>query len=144
MRGTVILCKALLFLLDQKVSIIENEKNVSKIDNSTFNAANANLECSVCLRIMAHSHSIVPCGHSFCYECLADVAKVLTRNDCKCPLCRKKFKIADVIPNRSTEAIIEEVRSEYVRAYSNQCIHTLSFILIFGYQIDRSRQINPD
>jgi hypothetical protein len=127
MRGTVLLCKTLLFLLDHTVPLIEDEKITSRNDNSTFNSANSNIECSVCLRIMAHSHSIVPCGHSFCYECMADVAKVLTHSDCKCHLCRKKFKICDVIPNRSTEAIIEEVMSEYVKAYSNQCIRSLSF-----------------
>jgi hypothetical protein len=114
---TRLLITGILYLIDEKMLPNEYEKDtvktiVSKInsDNCTFNDANTAIECGICLLTMASSHSIVPCGHTFCYECIDNcAANLLAADDCKCPFCRGKFKIADVIPSRSTDAIIEEV-----------------------------------
>ena len=62
-------------------------------------------ECSICFCPMACCHSISPCGHSFCYICIADwAAKHKT-----CPFCLVPFQIKASLPNITIEGIIREI-----------------------------------
>ncbi|XP_078697267.1 tripartite motif-containing protein 3-like [Branchiostoma floridae x Branchiostoma belcheri] len=50
----------------------------------------ANFECSICLQIFTRP-KILPCGHTFCMECLVPLAK--GSNSVKCPTCQTSVKL---------------------------------------------------
>ena len=62
-------------------------------------------ECSICFCPMACCHSISPCGHSFCYSCIADWAS----KHKTCPFCLGPFLMQNSLPNITIEGIIREI-----------------------------------
>ena len=53
------------------------------MDEQTLNII---LECPVCLNTFNESSRVLPCQHTFCYECLEDI--VAKRGILHCPECR--------------------------------------------------------
>ncbi|KAK0473252.1 hypothetical protein IW261DRAFT_1505156, partial [Armillaria novae-zelandiae] len=64
-----------------------------KLLNSLLKAYHADLECP-----MVAAHVCVPCGHSFCGECLSQWVEV--KRDC--PSCRGKLNSPRMMPNVDT------------------------------------------
>ena len=50
------------------------------------------INCSICLDRFDHPR-ILPCQHSFCLDCLQDVARENNPNTVDCPLCRREYDI---------------------------------------------------
>ena len=44
------------------------------------------LECSVCLCTLSEQSKVLPCQHTFCFKCLAEILQ--TQNELRCPECR--------------------------------------------------------
>ncbi|KAK9820995.1 hypothetical protein WJX81_005884 [Elliptochloris bilobata] len=64
------------------------------------------LKCAVCLEFMVAAHTVVPCGHAFCGECLAGW---LDKNS-TCPNCRAEASAPPVrsLPlDHTLEAVVE-------------------------------------
>lgn len=63
----------------------------------------SHMECAICLDVIAVARSVNPCGHMFCYSCLADWMK--SHKDC--PTC--KSVISSTIPNPIQNQMIESI-----------------------------------
>ena len=63
----------------------------------------ASLECSVCLEKYTDRRSL-PCGHSFCLDCLRPV---LYRNSLRCPTCRNETNVNSVAELPKPYALLE-------------------------------------
>jgi hypothetical protein len=59
------------------------------------------LSCPVCLEIQVCSHTLVPCGHSFCSPCLTGLEQ--------CPQCRTD--ITQFVPARQLDSLISHLTS---------------------------------
>ena len=68
------------------------------------NKLKESLTCSMCLEIFNHADKVpkaLPCGHSFCLDCLQQYVQTQTSNKLKCPLCNNITKI----PNEGVKAL---------------------------------------
>ena len=61
------------------------------------------LMCLFCSDIYQEP-SILPCKHTFCYDCL----QRWVREKTSCPLCRRKFKVSQIKPDRSKQAQLQD------------------------------------
>ena len=50
------------------------------------------IKCPICLEQLKQP-KILPCQHTYCLECLKEVAKLNNPNTVDCPECRREFKI---------------------------------------------------
>ena len=50
------------------------------------------INCSICLDNFDHPR-ILPCQHTFCSDCLQNVARENNPNTVDCPLCRREYDI---------------------------------------------------
>ena len=88
------------------------------MDPSTLNASTSSgnlnldlLECSVCLETLGPAHKVLPCQHTFCTKCLADVWTAKAKDERLCPECRTVCLVdldrlpSNVILNRILEGI---------------------------------------
>jgi hypothetical protein len=68
-------------------------------------------ECAICLSVIASAQSAVPCGHSFCFCCLADWIKSASKSSravsIMCPSCQGP--IDNTAPNCVLDSVIEGV-----------------------------------
>lgn len=55
--------------------------------------------CGICLDIMVYPQTIVPCGHTYCGSCLADIEKS------HCPECRSAM--TSLVPALQLKSLIE-------------------------------------
>ncbi|TEA38665.1 hypothetical protein DBR06_SOUSAS36010028, partial [Sousa chinensis] len=62
--------------------------------------------CSICLDPMVEPVSI-ECGHSFCQECISEVGKI---GGSVCPVCRHRFLLRNLRPNRQVANMVENLR----------------------------------
>ena len=56
------------------------------------------ISCKICVfpyDNMEHSPRIIPCGHTFCQECIKSLLKV---NHIQCPMCKKSFENKNDLP----------------------------------------------
>ena len=62
------------------------EKLAEKAEGNSLilKALEAQFECQICREFMVATHSLVPCGHMFCGECVGDWLK----KKASCPSCR--------------------------------------------------------
>lgn len=81
-------------------SVKKISRDKANIESSEADSVKNNAECSICLQLMALCHSVVPCGHNFCYVCIRDCLKKLK----KCPTC--SADAANTIPCRILDDII--------------------------------------
>ncbi|KAL0217991.1 hypothetical protein RCL1_008839 [Eukaryota sp. TZLM3-RCL] len=89
----------------------------------------ANFECSICLT-QCNDASFIPCGHSFCFECIR--AELSERQ--RCPLCRRNCSIQDIGINFELRRAIEEQRNAPVLNIAQLCcnyLHRLTFDISF-------------
>jgi hypothetical protein len=76
----------------------------SKESHEALSAALLSItDCSICLLPMALAHTIVPCGHNFCFVCLNDWME----KHSLCPICQ--LGIDAVTPSHMTSNIISEI-----------------------------------
>ncbi|MFT7806559.1 Tripartite motif-containing protein 65-like [Arapaima gigas] len=67
------------------------------------------LTCTVCLEIYREPQ-LLPCGHSFCLQCLRDLRRVL---DFRCPECRQECrKLEDIRKNHKLANIVDVYLTE--------------------------------
>ncbi|KAG7450234.1 RING/U-box [Guyanagaster necrorhizus] len=71
--------------------------------NSYLKAYHADLECPICQDFLVAAHVCVPCGHSFCGECLSQWVEV--KRDC--PSCRGKLNAPRMVPNVAINSLVE-------------------------------------
>ncbi|KAK0198567.1 hypothetical protein F5146DRAFT_97036 [Armillaria mellea] len=71
--------------------------------NSCLKAYHADLECPICQDFLVAAHVCVPCGHSFCGECLSQWVEV--KRDC--PSCRGKLNSPRMVPNVSLNNLVD-------------------------------------
>jgi pSer/pThr/pTyr-binding forkhead associated (FHA) protein len=86
----------------------KGKSSVKAVTESSTKAIQEHLECVICCNLMAFSHSLSPCGDSYCYECILSWS-------CKkntCPTCQSDFLMATTVPNRRLDNIIREVLEE--------------------------------
>ena len=50
------------------------------------------IKCPICLEQLKQP-KILPCQHTYCLECLEEVAKLNNPNTVHCPECRREFKV---------------------------------------------------
>jgi hypothetical protein len=70
------------------------------------------LRCSIHLGLMGENGPpyTLPCGHSFCYDCLVSLFASVT--NCSCPDCRKPMSrhcLTELHPNIAIKAIVERL-----------------------------------
>ncbi|XP_068211184.1 E3 ubiquitin-protein ligase SH3RF3 isoform X2 [Palaemon carinicauda] len=77
------------------------------------------LECSVCLEQLGSSSKVLPCQHTFCRRCLADIVE--THKELRCPECRVLVEVPvdGLPPNILLMRILESMKSA-PRAALNQ------------------------
>lgn len=80
---------------------VENKDDQAKIDIIP-SIANFS-DCAICLLPMAFTHSINPCGHNFCFQCINEWSNKTK----KCPSCQGP--IASVVPSHFADNIINEI-----------------------------------
>ena len=70
----------------------------------------AEVECPICFCPLAYSF-MVPCQHTFCYECLKDHAvacKSLTNKESfTCPVCSKPARLKECTPNLKVDNLVD-------------------------------------
>lgn len=89
-------------------------------------------QCSICFDSMAGSSVVPPCGDSFCYECIRDVAK---KPKCKCPVCKSPFDLHRVFLNPLIDNAIRGMC--FLRRSSISII-----MLIYPYHLSFFRKFN--
>lgn len=62
--------------------------------------------CSICLDPMVEPMSI-ECGHSFCQGCISEVGK---EGGSVCPVCRRRFLLQNLRPNRQVANMVDNLR----------------------------------
>ena len=83
---------------DNRNSIVLHKNKSMKIVNSPETSSSSTAsECSICFEhYVAQGDKrcvVTPCGHLFCYNCIAQVYKTGTRaKPSSCPKCRQVFK----------------------------------------------------
>jgi len=63
---------------------------------------NMDFNCRICCNLLREPY-IIPCGHSFCYDCIKDCNK--------CPVC-KDVPHHQLIPNKILGEIVEKFKKE--------------------------------
>lgn len=72
--------------------------------------------CSVCLDLMADPVTL-PCGHSYCMNCITAYWKQDQHKQARCPQCRQEFPTRPALKKNTMLAeILEEMRSTTLRA----------------------------
>jgi len=61
--------------------------------------------CPVCLERFVDPRVLPGCGHSVCDACLQQICR---RGDCRCPVCRMRFRPTDIQRNYALEALLSE------------------------------------
>lgn len=61
------------------------------------------LSCGICMGIFNKPSLIIPCGHSFCKECI----ETSLRSDNRCPMCR--LQITDTVMNGHLQSLINKL-----------------------------------
>ncbi|CAH1802447.1 unnamed protein product, partial [Owenia fusiformis] len=92
------------------------------------------LECRVCLGNLTDPR-ILPCHHSFCLQCLQEIARRSFRNSIKCPECRalstlpsegikglKKDFIRNTIIEKVTKSKGAQVKSKYCEKHPDELL----------------------
>lgn len=93
-----------------KAATVGNEPFGEQEADFTFiEAFQAQLECSVCLRVFRRPVELMPCSHIFCHDCYLGV---LQQRDVRCPNCR-------VIPRDVREA--NRLLSNLITALKVRC-----------------------
>ncbi|XP_066983439.1 E3 ubiquitin-protein ligase SH3RF3 isoform X2 [Macrobrachium rosenbergii] len=79
------------------------------------------LECSVCLEQLGSTSKVLPCQHTFCRRCLADIVE--THKELRCPECRVLVEVPvdELPPNILLMRILESMKSA-PRATLNQSV----------------------
>ncbi len=71
--------------LREAIKSRKNEKKEMKVGKPVDLQLTSECECAICLeRLSANNISVTPCGHKFCFTCLAENM----RRSQKCPMCR--------------------------------------------------------
>jgi pSer/pThr/pTyr-binding forkhead associated (FHA) protein len=77
----------------------------SKNNNNNISAnVQGHFTCPICQELLVATHSMVPCGHNYCGECLAGWVV----NKKECPQCRQKGTSAP-IKSKSIDNVIDEI-----------------------------------
>ncbi|KAK0465284.1 uncharacterized protein EV420DRAFT_1513716 [Desarmillaria tabescens] len=84
--------------------------------NSFLKAYQADLECPICQDFLVVAHVCVPCGHSFCGECLSQWVEV--KRDC--PSCRGKLNSPRMVLNVGLNNLVETHLEQLARKGDNQ------------------------
>lgn len=74
------------------------------IDNNISANVQGHFTCPICQELLVATHSMVPCGHNYCGECLA--AWVVNKKEC--PQCRQKGTSAPIKSN-AIDNVIDEI-----------------------------------
>jgi Zinc finger, C3HC4 type (RING finger) len=62
--------------------------------------------CGICLDLMVHPQTVVPCGHSYCGKCLqSHVTEQQQQQQPECPECRAAMR--SVVPARQLNGLME-------------------------------------
>jgi len=97
-------------------SQLEGQENRPKTPDSlrssggrqVFQVLENQLECSICQEMMIAPHSVVPCGHMFCGDCLHQLLKT-GRQGLTCPQCRSVLTAPPVKCLRVENILLEVV-----------------------------------
>lgn len=67
--------------------------------NDVISESNDNEMCSICYQPLVAEEKL-PCGHSFCLECIHEWARTCRQSlrPCVCPMCRAYFSISQLTP----------------------------------------------
>jgi hypothetical protein len=76
-----------------------SSETVVSLSKDTATRLSEDIQCSICLEIQIHSQTLVPCGHSLCAPCLAQLTD--------CPQCRAK--IMGFVPSRQLDGLISNL-----------------------------------
>ncbi|XP_010405717.2 E3 ubiquitin-protein ligase RNF135 [Corvus cornix cornix] len=68
------------------------------------------LQCSCCLQFFAEPVRLTGCGHSFCRGCI--LRYCAGRPRAACPLCRRRFELRHLRPNRELAALLSLIPRE--------------------------------
>lgn len=83
------------------------------------------LECSVCLNSLTEQNKVLPCQHTFCVQCLAEILQ--TQNELRCPECRILYKgitNLDELPSNILLIRLLEGLKQNMRIKNNRLIKT--------------------
>ena len=83
------------------------------------------IKCPICLERLKEP-KILPCQHTYCLECLEEVAKLNDPNTVDCPECRREYKVPHVSgvkgfpDNRLMKFLLEKEKSvpKFFRSFS--------------------------
>ncbi|KZW02035.1 RING/U-box [Exidia glandulosa HHB12029] len=86
-----------------------SEPNTLRVDKSTVEKLAEEAQCPVCFEHMAEPHSVVPCGHSVCADCLNTwlTTKKKASKQLECPVCRSVLDPdTAVVPNFTLKSVL--------------------------------------
>jgi len=81
-----------------------NNNNNNNNNNNISANVQGHFTCPICQELLVATHSMVPCGHNYCGECLAGWVV----NKKECPQCRQKGTSAPIKSN-SIDNVIDEI-----------------------------------
>ncbi|CAD5211480.1 unnamed protein product [Bursaphelenchus okinawaensis] len=90
-------------------NIIRFKKPIAEENDVIINASL--LSCPVCYNVYSDAPLVLPCGHTFCTDCLKQINERNTNEiGASCPICRKSFIRGKSYPkNYLVESILQSV-----------------------------------
>lgn len=66
----------------------------------------SDVTCSICLEFYTDPHTVTPCGHTFCRDCIGGWLQ--TSAQLNCPVCREDICMPFAIPSHLARAVLQE------------------------------------
>lgn len=84
------------------------------------------IKCPICLEQFPNDIRTITCGHSFCFECIANHFEIHDKNCAPCPVCRTRFwprnrDVNNLAKNFIARQIADEYLSEDRSCETNGC-----------------------
>uniref|UniRef100_A0A1I7T0R5 RING-type domain-containing protein n=1 Tax=Caenorhabditis tropicalis TaxID=1561998 RepID=A0A1I7T0R5_9PELO len=96
----------------------EKKRVLKKVDEANVCVVDVlSLRCAVCLNIYQAIPVSLHCGHSFCQQCIEEVAysevmaqpREPSRQSFHCPICRKRVAMNKVVQNYALKTILDSI-----------------------------------